>query len=132
MKHRTGTVYKICCSLFMLLTLVMFTGCGNDVETVPEPDPSGKDFSEYKTPGSMEKAYDYSFFFLPGQDKKGQAYVGDTISRDVLGTRNAGWAMMIQIRNPAIAHRDTGMEHSGYTPDALIEDLAEIPSLLKR
>ena len=79
MKHRTGTVYKICCSLFMLLTLVMFTGCGNDVDTVPESDPSGKDFSEYKTPGSMEKAYDYSFFFLPGQDKKGQAYVGDTM-----------------------------------------------------
>ncbi len=60
------------------------------------------------------------------------AYVGDTISRDVLGTRNAGWAMMIQIRNPSIAHRDAGMEHSGYTPDALIEDLADIPSLLKR
>ena len=60
------------------------------------------------------------------------AYVGDTISRDVIGTRNAGWAMMIQIRNPAIAHRDAGMEHSGYTPDALIEDLADIPSILKR
>ena len=79
MKHRTGTVYKICSSLLILLTLVMFSGCGNDVKTVPEPDPSGKDFSEYKTPGSMEKAYDYSFFFLPGQDKKGQAYVGDTM-----------------------------------------------------
>lgn len=60
------------------------------------------------------------------------AYVGDTISRDVIGTRNAGWAMMIQIRNPSIAHRDAGMEHSGYTPDALIEDLADIPSILKR
>ena len=60
------------------------------------------------------------------------AYVGDTISRDVLGTRNAGWAMMIQIRNPSIAHRDAGLEHSGYMPDALIEDLAEIPSVLKR
>ena len=59
-------------------------------------------------------------------------YVGDTISRDVIGTRNAGWAMMIQIRNPSIAHRDAGLEHSGYMPDALIEDLAEIPSILKR
>ena len=59
-------------------------------------------------------------------------YVGDTISRDVIGTRNAGWAMMIQIRNPSIAHRDAGLEHSGYMPDALIEDLAEIPSVLKR
>ena len=60
------------------------------------------------------------------------AYVGDTISRDVIGTRNAGWAMMIQIRNPSITHRDAGLEHSGYMPDALIEDLAEIPSVLKR
>lgn len=59
-------------------------------------------------------------------------YVGDTISRDVIGTRNAGWAMMIQIQNPSIAHRDAGLEHSGYMPDALIEDLAEIPSVLKR
>ena len=58
------------------------------------------------------------------------AYVGDTISRDVRGVRNAGWKCMIQIRNPGVAHRDKGLEHSGYTPDYLIEDLAEIPAIL--
>lgn len=29
------------------------------------------------------------------------AYVGDTISRDVIGTRNAGWRLMIQICSTA-------------------------------
>ena len=60
------------------------------------------------------------------------AYVGDTISRDVIGTRRAGWACMIQIRNPSIAHRDAGLENAGWEPDYRIEDLAEIPAILKR
>lgn len=58
------------------------------------------------------------------------AYVGDTISRDVRGVRNAGWRLMIQIRNPGVAHRDKGLEDSGYHPDYLIEDLAEIPAII--
>lgn len=60
------------------------------------------------------------------------AYVGDTISRDVIGTRKAGWAMMIQINNPSIVHRDAGLENAGWEPDYRIEDLAEIPAILKR
>lgn len=60
------------------------------------------------------------------------AYVGDTISRDVIGTRKAGWAMMIQINNPSIAHRDAGLENAGWEPDYRIDDLAEIPAILKR
>lgn len=58
------------------------------------------------------------------------AYVGDTISRDVRGVRNAGWRLMIQIRNPGVAHRDKGLEDSGYRPDYLIEDLMEIPEII--
>ena len=60
------------------------------------------------------------------------AYVGDTISRDVIGTRSAGWAMMIQISNPSIAHRDAGLENAGWEPDHRIDDLAEIPAILKQ
>ncbi len=59
------------------------------------------------------------------------AYVGDTISRDVRGTRNAGWRLMIQIRNPGTAHRDRGLEHSGWEPDYLIGGLAEIPAIIQ-
>ncbi len=59
------------------------------------------------------------------------AYVGDTISRDVMGTRLAGWGMMIRIAYAGTAHRDKGLENAGYAPDYLIQDLAEIPAILR-
>lgn len=60
------------------------------------------------------------------------AYVGDTISRDVRGARNAGWRLMIQIRNPGTAHRDACMRGLGYKPDYLIDELREIPDILRK
>lgn len=60
------------------------------------------------------------------------AYVGDTISRDVRGTRNAGWRLMIQIRNPGVAHRDAGLENGLWKPDYLIDRLDEIPAIIQR
>lgn len=60
------------------------------------------------------------------------AYVGDTISRDVRGVRNAGWRLMIQIRNPGVAHRDKGLENAGFRPDYLIDDLEEIPAIIQK
>lgn len=59
------------------------------------------------------------------------AYVGDTLSRDVLGCRNAGVALSIQISNPSIAHRDTAFAGTGLAPDALIHDLSEIPGIIR-
>lgn len=59
------------------------------------------------------------------------AYVGDTISRDIRGTRNAGWALMIQISFPGTAHRDAGLENAGYKPDYLIHELNEIPQIIR-
>ncbi len=59
------------------------------------------------------------------------AYVGDTISRDVLGAKNAGLAMMIQIDNPAIAHRDAAFSVDAPKPDFMIKELGEIPSIIK-
>ena len=58
------------------------------------------------------------------------AYVGDTISRDVMGARNANLAMMIQIKNPAIAHRDAAFRENAPEPDFLIEQLHEIPRII--
>ena len=58
------------------------------------------------------------------------AYVGDTLSRDVLGAKNANLGLMILIDNPAIAHRDKGLQGKGIEPDIRINDLAEIPAIL--
>lgn len=60
------------------------------------------------------------------------AYVGDTISRDVIGTRNAGWRLMIQIGSAASALRDKGLEGPQYQPDYKITDLAEIPAIIEK
>ena len=57
--------------------------------------------------------------------------MGDTLSRDVLGCRNANVALSIQISNPSIAHRDTAFTGTGLAPDVLIHDLAEIPGIIR-
>lgn len=60
------------------------------------------------------------------------AYVGDTISRDVIGAKNAGWRLMIQINNPSVAFRDKRVLGGAYAPDYMISDLAEIPDIITR
>ena len=59
------------------------------------------------------------------------AYVGDTLSRDVMGVRNAGWRLMIQIQSSAGARRDKGLEGL-VKPDYLIRDLMEIPAIIAK
>lgn len=59
------------------------------------------------------------------------AYVGDTISRDVRGAQAAHLGLMIQIRNPAIAHRDVGMENVPPA-DYIIDELWEIPAIIRK
>ncbi|MBQ4425471.1 MAG: HAD family hydrolase [Lachnospiraceae bacterium] len=60
------------------------------------------------------------------------AYVGDTLSRDVLGSRNAGLALAIRIGNPAAAHRDSGLSPEGILkPDYQIRELYEIPDIIR-
>lgn len=68
-----------------------------------------------------------------GVTKEETCYVGDTLSRDVLGSRNAGLALSVQIENPEIAHRDVGFSGpDGPKPDFLIRDLAELPPILRQ
>lgn len=62
--------------------------------------------------------------------KSEACYVGDTISRDVRGVRNAGWPMMIQIENPRIYHKDEKYLGMGYKPDVLIHELPELTAVL--
>ncbi len=60
------------------------------------------------------------------------AYVGDTLSRDVRGTRAAHWRLAIQIYSPGAARRDAGMAELGYKADYNITDLMEIPEIIQR
>lgn len=60
------------------------------------------------------------------------AYVGDTLSRDVRGVRNAGWRLAIQIYSPNAAKRDKGLAELGYQADYNITDLMEIPAIIRK
>ena len=58
-------------------------------------------------------------------------YVGDTISRDVLGSRNAGLGLCVRIDNPSIAHRDAAFQGpDAPKADYVIKELDELPSIL--
>jgi len=56
------------------------------------------------------------------------AYVGDTVSRDVVGARRAGYGLAIQIKSflTGKSDRETDVE----APDALIHDLREVVTLV--
>ncbi len=56
------------------------------------------------------------------------AYVGDTISRDVVGARRAGFALAIQIKSFLTARSDR--EVGQIIPDAVIRDLTEVVELV--
>jgi putative hydrolase of the HAD superfamily len=56
------------------------------------------------------------------------AYVGDTVSRDVIGARRAGYGLAVQIKSFLTDKADSGME--GVPPDAVIHDLREVVELV--
>jgi putative hydrolase of the HAD superfamily len=59
------------------------------------------------------------------------AYVGDTLSRDVLGCRNAGVGLCIQITTPEAVPADSAFVNSGLQPDVLITSLDELPGIFR-
>jgi putative hydrolase of the HAD superfamily len=56
------------------------------------------------------------------------AYVGDTISRDVIGARRAGYGLVIQIKSFLTDKADSGTD--SVPPDAVIQDLREVVDLV--
>jgi putative hydrolase of the HAD superfamily len=58
------------------------------------------------------------------------AFVGDRLSRDVIGAKNAGFGCVIQIRHPPSVEMDKPMESLGIKPDFMIDDLVEIPAIV--
>ncbi|MDL2235688.1 HAD family hydrolase [Christensenellaceae bacterium OttesenSCG-928-L17] len=71
-----------------------------------------------------------------GLEKHELAYVGDTISRDVIGVRDAGWALMIRILHTeatqSVLAREKELEAAGYKPDYIIHTLTEIPEIIRQ
>ena len=67
---------------------------------------------------------------LLGLPPAGCAYVGDTISRDVIGARRAGYGLAIQIKSflTTKADKETDVE----PPDAIIQDLREVLDVMER
>ncbi len=69
-----------------------------------------------------------------GLPREEMAYVGDTISRDLIGARRAQWGLAIRIRNPLAKEneraRETALEEAGETPDLTVDALCEIPALI--
>jgi putative hydrolase of the HAD superfamily len=56
------------------------------------------------------------------------AYVGDTVSRDTIGARRAGYGLAIQIKSFLTTQVDHGTD--GVRPDAIIRDLTEVVDLV--
>lgn len=54
-------------------------------------------------------------------------YVGDRIVRDIEGARRAGFGLAVQIRHDF----DHGEIDTGYTPDAVIDDMTELLVILR-
>jgi putative hydrolase of the HAD superfamily len=59
------------------------------------------------------------------------AFVGDRLSRDVIGAKNAKFGCMIQIRHAPSIEKDRAFESLGYKPDYMIDALAEIPAIIQ-
>jgi putative hydrolase of the HAD superfamily len=56
------------------------------------------------------------------------AYVGDTVSRDVIGARRAKYGLAIQIRSFLTDRADRGVE--AVPPDAVVTDLGQVVELV--
>jgi putative hydrolase of the HAD superfamily len=59
-------------------------------------------------------------------------FVGDRLSRDVIGAKKANLGCMIQIRHGPSIEKDRAFESLGYKPDVVIDDLAEIPAIIEK
>ena len=60
-------------------------------------------------------------------------YVGDTISRDVVGARNAHLGLVVRLDNPSIAHRDAAFQGpDAPQADYVIHELYELPEILRK
>jgi putative hydrolase of the HAD superfamily len=65
-----------------------------------------------------------------GSKASSTAYVGDTLSRDVIGSKQAGYALAFQIRSFLTAGSDAAVAPGSTQPDFVVERLGEIVAIL--
>lgn len=58
-------------------------------------------------------------------------YVGDTISRDIIGSKRAGFAKAIQICSQLTKEKDCGVQRE-FEPDFIVEDIFEVLSVVQK
>lgn len=59
-------------------------------------------------------------------------YVGDTVSRDVIGSKQAGFAAAIQIGSQLTREKDAQVAPDALRADAVIEDIYEVAETVRR
>ena len=57
-------------------------------------------------------------------------YVGDTISRDIIGSKRAGFACSIQICSKLTKEKDAGVKRE-FEPDYMVEDIYDVLPVVK-
>ena len=60
----------------------------------------------------------------------GCAFVGDTVSRDVVGPRRAGFGEVFKISSFLTPIKDVG-KYDGYAPDHEVEDIYEVYTIIR-
>jgi putative hydrolase of the HAD superfamily len=65
-----------------------------------------------------------------GSEASATAYVGDTLSRDVIGSKRAGYALAFQIVSFMTAASDAAVGPDAERPDYAVESLGEIVGIL--
>ena len=57
-------------------------------------------------------------------------YVGDTVSRDIIGPKQVGFAKAVQIRSFLSEQKDEGLSQDVFRPDVVIRDLRDLVTWL--
>lgn len=57
-------------------------------------------------------------------------YVGDTVSRDIIGSKRAGFAKAIQICSRLTREKDCGVRRE-FEPDYMVEDIYDVLPILR-
>lgn len=95
-----------------------------------------RDFFEYVSLSSIEgirkpdrRIFDKAIKEMNTSPKKA-VYIGDTIKKDVIGSKSADFAIAMQVRSSSTDRNDADIDKSIYKPDYLIENLMEIVDIL--